>query len=201
MFPTIDAYTGGRVPTTLLFNKQNGIFFTFVCIPLALAQFDDLLYVGREAMFDHANDVVVGGLTKNADGVFEDNFKVIPASEQKEKVYERFLNLQAEQKITKRYPLVDQINLLVAAIQRLAKEHEFTDLPEFKALAEMTSYVDQCIETNQAKKEFYSGNPDVDYYSDERVAAEESAKMEGGIHEAIGPRVVSGGSIFGSDVK
>lgn len=200
MFPTIESYTGGRVPTTLLFNKQNGIYFTFVCIPLASAQYDEALYEGREALFDHANDVVIGKLTKNANGEFEDTFEVIPASEQKEKVYERTLNMQAEQKITKMYPLVNQVNLLVSAIQRLAKEHEFTDLPEFKALAEMTSYIDQCIETNQAKKVFYSGNPDVDYYTDERVAAEESARMEGGIHEALGPRNITGGSIFGTDV-
>lgn len=201
MFPTVEPYTGGRVPTTLLFNKQNGVFFTFVCLPIATSQYNTTLYEGREELFDHAKDVVEGQLIKNADGTFTDAYKVIPASEQKEKVYERFLNLQAEQKITKAYPLVDQINLLVNAIQRLAKEHEFTDLPEFQALSEMTSYIDQCIATNQAKKEFYSGNPDVDYYTDERVAAEESAKMEGGIHEELGPRLVTGGSVFGTDVK
>lgn len=201
MFPTTETYTGGRIPTTLLFNKQNGVFFTYVCVAIEFSQYDKTLYEGREVLFDHASDVVIGGLTKNAAGEFEDTFEVIPATEQKEKVYERFLNLQAEQKITKKYPLVDQINLLVSAIQRLAKEHEFTDLPEFKALTEMTSYVDQVISTNQAKKEFYSANPDVDYYTDERVAAEESARMEGGIHEALGPRTVTGGSVFGSDIK
>jgi hypothetical protein len=198
MFSPDTNYTGGKLPVTILFNKQNGMYITYVVVPLAMSQHDDTLYEAREAMFDHALDVIQGQLTKLPSGLWQEDWKVILRSELPEEVYEHALNLQAEQKITKRYPIVDQINLVVAALQRLAKEHDLNDHPEFQALAEMTSYTAQVLETNAAKKEFYRDHPDVIYISDEQREAETSARMEGGIHEALGPRDVTGGSVFGT---
>lgn len=188
----------GKIISTALFNKINGMFCNVVGLSLEQSQHNEELYVGREVEYDFSSDIIVGGLTVNKDGTYTDNFKVIPRDEEGHKVFEAQLNVQAEQKITKEYPLVDQINMLVKAVTLLAKEHQLEEKPEFKALAEMVSYIDQVLETNKAKKEFYSNNPDVEYYSDERVAAEESARMEGGIHEDLGPRVVVGGSVFRS---
>lgn len=194
-----EVFEEGRISATALFNKQNGVFITPISIPLEESQYDKSLYEGRSILFNFAQDVLIGGLIKNADGTFSDAFTVMKQSEQKEKIYEKMLNMQAEQKITKVYPLVNQINLLVKAIQRLGTEHDLLEHPEFTALSEMVSYIDQCIATNQAKKEFYSESPDVDYISDDQLKAELAAKMEGGIHEALGPKPITGGSIFGSD--
>ncbi len=188
----------GKIISTALFNKINGMFCHVVGLGLEQSQYDKELYVGREVEYDFSTDIIVGGLIVNKDGTYTDDFKVIHRDDEGHKVFETQLNMQAEQKITKVYPLVDQINMLVKAVTLLAKEHKLENKPEFKALAEMVSYIDQVIETNQAKKEFFSNNPDVEYYSDERVAAEESARMEGGIHEALGPRPVTGGSVFRS---
>lgn len=196
-----EIHEDGRISATALFNKQNGVYVTTVGIPYDDSQYDQNLYVGRSVLFNFADDVLLGKLIKNEDGTFSDAFEVIKRSEQKEQIFEKQLNIMAESKITKKYPLVDQINLLVKAVQRLGQEHELSDLPEFTALGEMTSYIDQCIATNQAKKEFYSASPDVDYITDEQIEAETSARMEGGIHEALGPRSVAGGSIFGSDLR
>lgn len=191
----------GRISATALFNKQNGVFVTTVGIPFEDSQYDKTLYEGRSILFNFAEDVLIGKLLLNKDGTFSDAFQVIKQSEQKEQMFEYVLNRQAEQKITKRYPLVDQINLLVKAVQRLGQEHDLADLPEFTALGEMISYIDQCIAVNQAKKEFYSESPDVDYFSDEKLDADLAERMEGGIHEALGARPITGGSIFGSDRK
>jgi hypothetical protein len=193
-----EIFDDGRVSATALFNKQNGVFVTTVGIPFDQSQYDQALYVGRSVLFNFADDVLIGKLIINADGTFSDAFSVEKRSDQKEQVFEKMLNMQAEQKITKVYPLVDQVNLLVKAIQRLGQEHDLLELPEFTALSEMTSYIDQCIATNQAKKEFYSESPDVEYISDEQVEADLAIRMEGGIHEALGSRPITGGSVFGT---
>lgn len=189
-----------KVHATALFNRLNGLFVSVSSVPLEQSQHDTSLYEARAVEFSFLNDYIEGQLIVNDNGTYTDAFEVKDKTEQKEQVFERMLNMQAEQKITKKYPLVTQLNLLVAAVNRLAKEHGLESTEEFVELAEMVSYIDQVIETNQAKKEFYANNPDVEYYSDERVAEEESARMEGGIHEALGPRAVTGGSVFGSDV-
>lgn len=189
-----------KISSTALFNRLNGMYYAVSSIPFDNPQHDDNLFIARSVMFDYTNDVIVGGIIINKDGTQTDDFKVIDKSEQKNTVTERNLNMQAEQKITKRYPLVTQVNLLVKAVNRLATEHGLQDTEEFQALSEMVSYINQCIQTNQAKKEFYANNPDVEYYSDERAYEEASARMEGGVHEALGARPVVGGSVFGSDL-
>lgn len=191
-------FEGGRVMATALFNKLNGAHVTEVSIPLDQLPFDKDLYVGRSILFNFAEDVLVGKLIVKGDGVYDDAFTIMKRSEQKEQVYEKTLNMMAEQKITKAYPLVDQVNLLVKAIQRLGKEHDLLEHQEFVDLSEMVSYIDQCIATNKAKKEFYSESPDVEYISDEEADARLATRMEGGIHEDIGPRAIVGGSVFGT---
>lgn len=189
----------GRVTATALFNRLNGLFITVLAMSIEDSQYDKTLYEGREVEFDFNRDVLVGGLTVNDDGTFTDNFEVVAADSQQEVIYERMLNLQAEQKITKQYPIVDQVNILTKAIQRLGKELDLNDTDEFKALSEMTSYVAQVIQANKARKVFYSENPDVKYVTDEEYAAQQAARLDGGIHEAIGARGITGGRIFGTE--
>lgn len=189
----------GRVTATALFNRINGLFVTVLAMSIEDSQYNKELYEGREVEFDFNRDVIVGGLTVNDDGTYTDNFKVTPADEQQEVIYEQMLNLQAEQKITKRYPLVDQVNILTQAIQRLGKELDLNETDEFKALSEMTAYIAQVIQANKARKAFYSENPDVTYVTDEEFATEQAARLDGGIHEAIGARSIAGGRIFGTE--
>lgn len=189
----------GRVKATALFNRLNGLFITVLALPIEDSQYDKTLYEGREVEYDFNRDVLVGGLIVNDDGTFTDNFEVTPADVQQEVIYERMLNLQAEQKITKLYPVIDQVNILTQAIQRLGKELDLNETDEFKALSEMTSYIAQVIQSNKARKAFYSENPDVKYVTDEEFAADQAARLDGGIHEAIGARGVTGGRIFGTE--
>ena len=189
-----------KIDSTALFNKLNGIYFGISSIPITDKHHDENLFLARSVQFDFSRDIIVGNIIVNADGTYTDNFKVIDKDDQKQQVYERNLNRQAEQKITKEYPLVDQLNLLVKAVTLLGGKHDLLETEEFTALTEMVSYINQCIQTNQAKKEFYSTSPDVEYFSDERVSEETSARMEGGIHEVVGARPVTGGSVFGSDL-
>lgn len=188
-----------KLDATALFNRLNGMYYGVSSIPIASSQHNDALFIARSVQFDFSEDVIEGNIIINSDGTMKDDFRVIKKSEQKNAVTERNLNMQAEQKITKKYPLVTQLNLLVKAVNRLGQEHDLLETEEFEALGEMVSYINQCIQTNQAKKEFYANNPEVEYFSDERVYDEASARMEGGVHEALGARPVTGGSVFGSD--
>lgn len=185
--------TSGRTDAVLLFNKLNGLFITASSIgPEDHDKIDTTHYTYRAVQFDFVNDTVEGNLTLNADGTFTDNFKVVDKSEQATVVYEQQLNAAAEYKITKKYPVIEQINVLSRALQILAGKAK-VELPE---LDEMTDYIKLCLDTNKSQKEFYSGNPDVTYITDEERLDTHTRRFEGGLHEALGTRTLTGGSVF-----
>lgn len=185
--------TLGRVDAVLLFNKLNGLFITANSIgPEDHDKIDTTHYVYRAVKFDFVNDTVEGNLTLNPDGTFTDNFKVVDKSEQTPVIYELQLNAAAEYKITKKYPVIEQINVLSRALGLLA-EKAGVELPE---LDEMKDYIKLCLDTNAAQKEFYSENPDVTYITDEERTDTDTRRFEGGLHETLGPRTLTGGSVF-----
>jgi len=185
--------SAGRIDAVLLFNKLNGLYITANSIgPEDHDKIDTTHFVYRAVKFDFVNDTVEGNLILNADGTFTDNFKVVDKSEQATVVYEQQLNAAAEYKITKKYPVIEQVNVLSRALQLLAEKAK-VDLPE---LEEMTDYIKLCLDTNKSQKEFYSGNPDVTYITDEERTETNTRRFEGGLHEALGPRTLTGGSVF-----
>lgn len=190
-----------KMTATALFNKLTGVYFSVSSLPIENSQHNADLFEARSVLFDFTKDTIKGGLIVNPDGTYIDAFEVIDEATETNKITERNLNMQAEQKITKKYPLVTQLNLLTKAVNLLGSKHDLLAEPEFEALNEMVSYINQCIQTNQSKKEFYATHPDVDYYSDERVTKEQNQRMEGGVHEWLGARPVMGGSVFGSDIS
>lgn len=196
MFTTHNPFNPGRNPAVALFNKQNGLFISVSSyLPSDMDKIDKNLYFAREVEFDFVNDMIEGDITINADGSTTDDFKVIDKSEAKPVVYETQLNSRAEYKITQRYPVIEQVNILSRAIRTIA-EKTGTELPE---LDELTDYIKLCLETNKTQKEFYRDSPDVVYVSEEEHAETESARFEGGLHEIVGPRDITGGSVFKTD--
>lgn len=194
-----DTPVSERIDSTALFNKLSGAYFSVTNVPIDQSQHNTEFFEARSVFFDFTKDIIVGNLIVNGDGTYTDAFSVVPQVDAPEPIHERNLNMQAEQKITKKYPLVTQLNLLTKAVNRLGKEHDLLETEEFQALNEMVSYINQCIQTNQAKKEFFANHPDVEYYSDERLAEEQLARLEGGVHEWLGPRTIDGGFVFGTD--
>lgn len=187
-----------RIPATALFNRLNGELVSVTSSPLGEAQYDENYYIGRPVMYDFGanGDKIEGNILISENGVITDNFKVLAADEQTPTIYEAQLNAMAAQKITKNYPLTKQLNLLVACVNRLGKEHDLLETEEFDALNEMIEYVNYCVQVNQTKKEHYANDPTVNYVSDEAAAEAQSRSMEGGVHEAIGPRTITGGRIW-----
>lgn len=173
-----------RVKCQLFFNKVNGKFLhaaTFV----PLDQIGGQEYVNIvEADFDMINDKVVG--------LYPD-FKVQDRSEGPEEYYEAYADTAMATKITKRYPVVEQVNVLGRALMILAKHHG----EELEELQEMLEYIKLCKDTNRTTKEFYRDSPDYIYVSNDEAAEEHASRFEGGIHEFLGPRELSGGRVFG----
>lgn len=197
MFATNTPFVAGRNPAVALFNKQNGIYISVSnYLPEDMDKIDTDLYIAREVMFDFTNDTIEGDIIINKDGTTTDDFKVVDKSEVRPVIYETQLNSRAEYKITKRYPVIEQINILSRSLQLIA-EKTGTALPE---LEELTDYIKLCLDTNKAQKEFYRGSPDVTYITEEEHTERESARFEGGLHEIIGPRVITGGSVFKTDI-
>jgi hypothetical protein len=157
-------------------------------------------FVYREVMFDFQNDMVVGTA---------DNFEIKNKLEMPIVMTEEQLDAAARDKITKEYPVIQQVNIVGTAILKL--EEQLRDLTaalkerfgmEFDLssataqLVEMRNYIDEVKRANTIRKTFYQESPDYEYISYEAAAAAEARRLEGGLHEAYGPRPTTGGSVF-----
>lgn len=116
------------------------------------------------------------------------NFRVVSQSDQKPTFYEEGMNSLARSKITKEYPLIAQINILSDAITSMCEKLGIDDTPEVAALREMRSYIRDVLDANATRKSAYAADPSITYVSKEEQERINSAQLEGGAHEALGPR-------------
>lgn len=195
---TIDREYPSRVPATALFNRINGELISVTSVPVEDSQHNPEYYIARGIMysFGEDGDKIEGNIIIEPDGTFTDNFRVLAPDEQTPTVYEAQLNAMAAEKITSKYPLTKQLNLVVACVNRLGGEHNLLETDEFKDLNEMIEYINYCVQVNQTKKEYYANDPTVKYYSDKDLADLQSRQMEGGVHEEIGSRIINGGRVW-----
>lgn len=177
----------GRQRAILAFNKANGIWLNAMSWsdPTTLGGQEFTTFV--EAEFDLWNDKVLGTYP---------DYQIVNSADAPKEVFESQLDTMLSAKITEKYPLAEQVNILGRSINTLAAEHGI-DMPE---LAELLSYISLCKQNNRISKEFYSGSPDYVYISNEQKADDESARYEGGLHEALGARIISGGRVFATGV-
>lgn len=183
-----------KLPMLVIFNRVNGEHLWNVSKTDYAPEYDQNLFIVREAEMSPVEDDVIGKIIVYDDGTLKDDWQVVKRSEQPEVITERNLNMTAEQKITKKYPIVDQINILSRAIKLLGDKTGV----ELEELDEMLSYIKLTTDINRTQKDFYREQSSVRYLSDEEIAEESSRKMEGGVHEWIGPRPVTGGRVFGT---
>lgn len=172
----------GKVRALAQFNKISGAL-TGVLNWVESDVLNHEYFVYREIEFDFETDVVVGTV---------EDYEVVARDSLPEEIRESTLNLQAQQRITKEYPVVRQINILAEAV---AKIGEATGV-ELEELHEMLDYIDEVLRENKIRKSFYESNNGFIYKSDEDLAREEAAQLEGGLHEAYGGRQIVGGSVF-----
>lgn len=181
-----------RTKTTLIFNRLNGVFISATDLPIDLCDANDLYCIYTEELMDLNNDEVAGSLIINEDGSWEKDYKVITHKEATFKVHESQMNAIVAYKITKKYTVVDQINILARLVKKLADEANI----DTSELDEYVEYIRLVKDTNKAHREFYISNPNVEFITNEEQANRDASKYEGGLHEIIGPRTVGGGTVF-----
>lgn len=116
-----------------------------------------------------------------------DNFEIVPIDQVPVLVTEESLDVLAEDKVLRDYSYGRQLNLLGASIMTLAN-HVGCPLPE---LEEMLSSISETLRKNELRKQSHDKNPESLYVSKERAAIILSRQLEGGLHEAHGPRKIS----------
>lgn len=183
----------GKTRALLQFNKITGAFVAM----LSYVDPDTLnneYYTYAEAELDFENDMVVGDYP---------NFQIQPALASKPRFTEEDMDKMVQVKITKRYPVVKQLNIvsnvldsITNAVQKLLPEPDENLSESMHQLNEMRAYINEVKQANALRKEFYASNPDFEFISKEQAASEYERQLEGGLHEAYGAREVTGGSVF-----
>ncbi|WDS62254.1 hypothetical protein [Pseudomonas phage D6] len=172
-----------RSECVLGFNKVNGVFL----FALANTKIEDLTNPGH---FVFVTDQM--SLTEDVvQGTYPD-YKIVAKSDLPQVIYEMELDQMMATKITERYPIAEQVNILGRAVQTLAKEHGI----ELDELEELLDYIQLARNTNREHKESYANDPAYQYISNAELAEQELQRYEGGVHEALGPRQVTGGRVF-----
>lgn len=185
------APTEDKVKVLLMFNRTSEVFLQSVGY-LPLDAFDaksreHTIFVEAEM---GTYDVVVSN-TPGKQPTLSD-WKIVPKEEAPQVITEDHLNSKVAYKITERYPVTEQINILARAIKKLAEKYG----QELNELEEMLDYIDLVKRTNRAHKEALIESPDVIYKSREDLDAEKAHRYAGGLHELIGPRKIDQGRVF-----
>lgn len=181
----VDALT--NAPETgkavLAFNRTNGEFvFALTNVePEELSGQEHMVYVS--AVFDPTTQVVQGTLA---------DYKIVDKASLPQPIYEFQIDQMMATKITKIYPIAEQVNVLGRALQTLAKEHNIV----LEELEEMLDYISLARDTNREQKEAYRNDPAYEFISNADIEARNEKLYEGGLHEALGPRTIEGGRVF-----
>jgi len=188
MATTADIYTaiGNSAPgpnSVLAFNKVSGEFiFALSNVEISDLSGADLMnYV--EAEFDSNTQTIVGKYP---------DYEIVNNADLPEVVYEFQLDKAMATKITKVYPIAEQVNVLSRAIKILAKEHGI----ELDELEEMLDYINTARDANREHKEAYANDPNYRYVTNDEIAAGDEERFAGGLHEELGPRSLDGGRVF-----
>jgi hypothetical protein len=186
--------TGGT-KVLLQFNKVSGAFTSVLgWVDPATLNNEYFIYVEHEA-FDFQNHEVRGTYP---------DYTIVDRVQAELPIYESQLDLAAQQKITKLYPVINQVNNIGNAIEHLGRVVQglLGDNPDpqlaaaLTVLDEMNDYVSEVKAANTQRKAYYAGSSAHVYISLEQEAADQEAQLEGGLHEAYGAKEVTGGTVF-----
>ncbi|QBJ02715.1 hypothetical protein MZD04_gp189 [Pseudomonas phage Psa21] len=182
VYSAIGASTA-EMTTVLAFNRVSGEFvFALANVKMAdLSGADLMTYVETE--FDSNTQTVVGTYP---------DYEIKLLSEMPEVIYEFTVDRAMATKITKVYPIAEQVNILGRAIKMLAEKAGI----EIDELEEMLDYINTAREANREHKEAYKNDPAYEYISNDEIAAADERRYAGGLHEELGPRAIEGGRVF-----
>lgn len=160
------------------FNATSGSFIT--CMSVV-----DLSYLNTEN-FKYV-EITIDITKQRVDGEY-DNFKIVNVSDEPTVIYESMVNELCKQKIFKRFAVEVQLDILRNTLATLCEKVGIED----EALLDMNDYIDGVKRANKVLKEAYKSNPDFQFISVQEAAEIEMAKLDGGLHEIMGPKNLIG---------
>lgn len=185
-----------REPVTMIFNALNGVFLSATSVPYDLIDTEDPLCIYVVDEMNLIEDKVVGGLnvTHHEDGTrtWVPEYQIVPVDDGIIEIYESQMDMFVQKAITDRYTVVDQVNLLARAIKQLAAKSGLV----IDELEEYLDFVEEVKETNRKHVEHYKTQEGYKYVTKAEVEEHARISYEGGLHERLGGREITGGRVF-----
>jgi hypothetical protein len=171
---TLDSVVpNGQQKMLAVFNAVSGAYVNCIgLVPLSVLNTDNYTYV----------EVEIDINTQRIEGVLS-NFKVVDIATSATKIYETQVNNLCKDKIYKRFQLEVQLDILRTAVAELCEKAGVVN----EALLDMNDYIDDVKAANKKIKAAYIANPDFQFITIEEEQAEHEAKLDGGLHELLGP--------------
>ncbi|MND22614.1 hypothetical protein D3C76_428510 [compost metagenome] len=156
-----------------VFNKYSKAYFNVIGISSPeYLNYDNFTYI----------EVEIDLATQRIEGT-SDSFKIVDIATSATKIYETQVNNLCKEKIYKRFQLEVQLDILRTAVAELCEKSGIVN----EALLDMNDYIDDVKAANKTIKAAYIANPDFEFITIEQEQAEHEAKLDGGLHELMGP--------------
>lgn len=163
----------GKQPMLAQFNAASGAYVNCIgVVPMEFLNTVHYKYV----------EIEIDVITQRVDGIY-DNFKIVDIATAKTKIYETQINNLCKEKIYKRFQPEVQLDILRVALAELCEKLGH----QSDALLDMNDYIDDVKRANKVLKQSYITNPDFEFITIEQEQLDSEAKMDGGLHELIGP--------------
>lgn len=160
------------------FNKASGAYVNvFQLVPVEVLNNEHYVYV----------QVEIDIATQRIEGVYE-NFKIVEIATSATKIYESQVNNACKEKIYKRFQPEVQLDILRVTLATICEKLEVVD----ETFEDMNDYIDSVKRANKVLKQAYIDNPDFQFITIEQEQAESEAKLDGGLHEVMGPKNLLG---------
>lgn len=175
-------YTGlipqGKAKMLAQFNKISGEF-------IALLQPEEDIKVLNHDFFNYT-EVEIDLATEDLVGTY-DNFQIVNIQDQPVTIYEAALDNAAQFKIDKSYGVYKRMEVQEKLLEKIAAALDV----EHEEFLEMRDYIAEVKANNNLYKESLKSDPAYKFVSLQDDITTYENRLEGGIHELIGPRELS----------
>lgn len=172
-----DVFGTGSRPMFALFNRLSGAFVLLIGrVGDEVPKINETHYVARAVEIDPEVQMIKGTL---------DAYEIVLQAEQPPVMDEYSINARCGDKILKRYPQHQQLNIVSDLLELLVSELQPSG-PAVEAFGEMRSYIAECQERNVRYKAAYLASPDFEFLDKHSLEQRVLDELEGGLHEVIG---------------
>lgn len=168
----------GPAPFLAQFNKITGEF-------IALLQPEEDTSILNHDFFNY-KEVELDLATQDLVGTY-DNYEIVNKQDQPVTIYEAALDNAAQFKIDKSYGVYTRLEIQEQLLEKIATALNVED----ETFLEMRDYIAEVRANNKLYKESLMNDPAYKFVSLEEEKTTYENRLEGGIHELIGPRELS----------